>query len=112
MWRNSTSASVANHKRTIMETITQSILQAGNELFQLQWESKQIQFQETRKEFEGDTTLVVSPLAKAAGKNPEELGNALGVYLQEKIDFVDGFNVVKGFLNLHFNDAFWGHPGR
>ena len=90
-----------------METITQSILQAGNELFQLQWESKQIQFQETRKEFEGDTTLVVFPLAKAAGKNPEELGNALGVYLQEKIDFVDGFNVVKGFLNVRFSDQYW-----
>jgi arginyl-tRNA synthetase len=90
-----------------METITQSILQAGNELFQLQWESKQIQFQETRKEFDGDITLVVFPLAKAAGKNPEELGNALGVYLQEKIDFVDGFNVVKGFLNVRFSDQYW-----
>jgi len=90
-----------------MESLVNHILEAGETLFQVKWEQRQIQFQETRKEFEGDTTLVVFPLAKAAGKNPEELGNALGAYLQDKVDFVDGFNVVKGFLNVRFSDQYW-----
>ena len=90
-----------------MESLINHIAVAGETIFQVKWDAKQIQFQETRKEFEGDTTLVAFPLAKTAGKNPEELGNALGAYLQENVDFVESFNVVKGFLNIRFSDHYW-----
>ena len=90
-----------------MEPLSLEVQKAGNELFQSNWDLKQIQFQETRKEFEGDITLVVFPLAKSAGKNPEELGQKLGQFLEERVSFVASFNVVKGFLNLSFSSAYW-----
>jgi arginyl-tRNA synthetase len=66
-----------------------------------------IQVQKTRKEFEGDYTLVVFPLVKLIGKNPEQAGNELGKYLSEQSEEITGFNVVKGFLNLSIADTFW-----
>ncbi|MEM6763888.1 MAG: arginine--tRNA ligase [Bacteroidota bacterium] len=64
--------------------------------------------QETRKEFEGDYTLVVFPLAKFKLGAPPVIGETLGKFLIEKLDFVDSYNVIKGFLNLKMTDAFWG----
>jgi len=64
-------------------------------------------FQPTRKEFEGNYTLVVFPLSAKAKKKPEELGRELGDYLLIHSDYVDAFNVVKGFLNLTLSLQFW-----
>lgn len=61
----------------------------------------------TKKEFEGDYTVVTFPLIKLSKKSPEETGTLIGNALKEKLDIVDKFNVVKGFLNISFTDKFW-----
>ena len=66
-----------------------------------------VQVQATRKEFSGDKTIVVFPFVKASKKNPELTGNELGAYLQEHIEIVTGFNVIKGFLNLSISTEYW-----
>jgi len=66
-----------------------------------------IQFQKTRKDFEGDVTLVVFPLLRASRKGPEPTAEEIGNYLKSKVDEVNGFNVVKGFLNLEISAEFW-----
>lgn len=76
-------------------------------LYKTSVEKDKITLQETRKEFSGDRTLVVFPLIKISGKNPEITGQELGELLVAKSDLVSGFNVVKGFLNLEIKDEFW-----
>ena len=66
-----------------------------------------VQLQKTRKEFEGDITLVVFPLGKISGKGPEQTGEAMGRFLQEHVEDVTAFNVVKGFLNISMSNTFW-----
>ena len=66
------------------------------------------EFQYTRKEFEGDITLVVFSLLRHIKANPFELGSRIGEYLEKNTDLVTGFNVVKGFLNLSIADSFFG----
>ncbi len=66
-----------------------------------------LEFQATRKEFEGDLTLVVFPLLKFIKANPVALGEEVGAYLVEAIPFVESFNVVKGFLNLSLSEAYF-----
>ena len=68
---------------------------------------RQIQIQTTRAEFEGDRTLVVFPLAGMAGAPPHGAADTLGQALTEGCDWISGFNVVKGFLNLTLTDACW-----
>lgn len=68
---------------------------------------QQFEFQHTRKEFEGDITLVVFSLLRHIKANPVALGEAIGEHLTSTLDFVTGFNVVKGFLNLSIKDAFY-----
>ncbi len=67
----------------------------------------QIQLQKTRKEFEGDITVVVFPLVKISKKGPEQTGEAIGVYLKDHVSEISGFNVVKGFLNISLSENFW-----
>ena len=70
-------------------------------------EKQSIQFQKTRKEFNGDVTLVVFPLLRASKKGPEQTAEEIGNYLKEKVTEVTDFNVVKGFLNLSISSNFW-----
>lgn len=81
---------------------TQEVLQ---ELYNL--EVSTIDFQETRKEFEGDLTLVVFPFLRASKKKPEDTANEIGAALQERLPEVARFNVVKGFLNLVIGESQW-----
>jgi len=67
-----------------------------------------LQIQKTRKEFEGDFTLVVFPLTKISRLSPEQTGRGIGEYLAGNIEAVSGYNVVKGFLNLSISPAEWG----
>lgn len=67
----------------------------------------EFEFQPTRKEFEGDITLVVFPLLRHIKTNPVKLGEELGAYLEEEVEQVSGFNVVKGFLNLVLSDSYY-----
>ena len=66
-----------------------------------------IEFQKTRKEFEGDLTLVVFPLIRIFKKSPEEICNEIGYLLCKQIMFISSFNVIKGFLNIELNNNFW-----
>jgi len=66
-----------------------------------------IEFQKTRKEFEGDLTLVVFPLIRIFKKSPEEICNEIGYLLSRHIMFISSFNVIKGFLNIVLNNNFW-----
>lgn len=66
-----------------------------------------VDFQPTRKEFEGDITVVVFPLLRYKKGNPVAIGEDLGNYLVEKIEEITSYNVVKGFLNLVVDDAFY-----
>lgn len=77
------------------------------ELFQQEINSKQIQIQQTRKDFEGDLTLVVFPLTRISRKSPEETATLIGQELVAKIEWITNFNVVKGFLNLVVSSDYW-----
>jgi arginyl-tRNA synthetase len=66
-----------------------------------------IEFQSTRKEFEGDITMVIFPLLKVIKSNPVELGNKIGAYLVENVAEVSNFNVVSGFLNIVISDQYY-----
>lgn len=89
-----------NLKQLTSEILSKTI----SELFQIVPE--RLEIQNTRKEFEGQYTLVTFPLIKELKKKPEDLGNEIGNALLEK-KLISGFNVVKGFLNLSFPSEFW-----
>ena len=66
-----------------------------------------LEFQETRKDFEGDVTLVVFPLLRQIKGNPAAIAESIGNYLVENADEVESFNVIKGFLNLVISDQYY-----
>ena len=65
------------------------------------------QLQITRKEFDGDYTLVVFPLLKMSHLAPEATGNAIGQWMLENVPEVGGYNTVKGFLNISLSNVYW-----
>jgi len=83
------------------------IIAAVKELYGADLPENQVNFQSTRKEFEGDLTLVVFPVVRFAKKGPEQTAEDLGNYLVKNIEFVEKFNVVKGFLNMVISDYYW-----
>ncbi len=85
--------------------LTESVQIALQELYALS--GKPVSFQKTRKEFEGDFTLVTFPFIKEAKRNPEQIGQELGEFLLQHNPQVAAFNVVKGFLNISLNNTFW-----
>jgi len=70
-------------------------------------EIETLEFQETRKDFEGDVTLVVFPLLRQIKGNPAMIAETIGNYLLETSELVSGFNVIKGFLNLVITDEYY-----
>ncbi len=69
--------------------------------------SSMIQIQITRKDLEGDITLVVFPFLKMSKKSPEETGNEIGNYIKVQVELVKSFNVIKGFLNMEIDEKYW-----
>jgi len=89
----------------LTQILTLPIQKAVQELFDISIEK--IEFQLTRKEFEGDITMVIFPLLKTIKGNPVEIGNKIGTYLVENVDEVIRFNVVSGFLNIVVSDNYY-----
>jgi arginyl-tRNA synthetase len=90
---------------SLSQILTPSIQKAIQALFDVTVDK--IEFQTTRKEFEGDITMVIFPLLKVIKSNPVELGNKIGNYLVENLPEVARFNVVSGFLNIVISDSYY-----
>jgi len=91
-----------------LETILGTVVaDAIHSLYNLETPASQIQLQKTKKEFEGDLTVVIFPFVKAARKSPEQTGTEIGEYLQKNNPLISSFNVIKGFLNLSINTSYW-----
>lgn len=90
---------------SLSNILTPSIEKAIQTLFDVTIDK--IEFQATRKEFEGDITMVIFPLLKVVKSNPVELGNKIGNYLVENVSEVARFNVVSGFLNIVIADSYY-----
>jgi len=90
---------------SLSQILTPSIQNAIQALFDVAVDK--IEFQTTRKEFEGDITMVIFPLLKVIKSNPAELGNKIGNYLVENVTEVARFNVVSGFLNIVIADSYY-----
>lgn len=90
---------------TIQDTLSQHVKTAFSNLYQAELDT--VEFQSTRKEFEGDITVVTFPMLRVVKMNPAKLGEDLGQYLVDHVDEVKAFNVLKGFLNLVIADGFY-----
>lgn len=91
----------------IESKLTRGVLEAVKELYGAELPQNQLTFQETRKEFEGQRTLVTFPITRLSRKSPEETGTEIGAFLQERIPEIASFNVIKGFLNISFTEKYW-----
>ncbi len=92
---------------SIETIIQQATLEAVKSLYGAEVNEKQVQVQNTRKDLEGDITVVVFPFLRLSKKSPELTAEDLGRYITNAVDFVDSFNVIKGFLNLEIGKDYW-----
>ena len=91
-----------------LETILGTVVaEAVQTLYGLETKINQIQLQKTKKEFEGDLTVVIFPFVKAARKSPEQTGQEIGEYMLKNNPVVSSYNVIKGFLNLSISKSYW-----
>jgi arginyl-tRNA synthetase len=90
-----------------MDFIIDAAVKAIKHLYQTDVAPAAIGLQETRKEFEGQITIVTFPFTKFSRKGPEQTGTEIGEYLKNELKEVAGFNVVKGFLNISVSDGYW-----
>ncbi len=89
----------------LTQILTTQIQKAIQELFEISIDK--VEFQVTRKEFEGDITMVIFPLLKVIKGNPIDLGTKIGDYLVHNVNEVVRYNVVSGFLNLVISDSYY-----
>ncbi len=87
--------------------IAQAVARAVKELYGIDADASSVQISNTKKEFEGNLTVVVFPWVKAARKAPEAVGTEIGQWLVDNEPAVDSFNVIKGFLNIVIEPTFW-----
>ncbi len=87
--------------------IKQLLLEKSEFLFGTQIEEKSVQFQLTRKEFEGDLTLVVFPFAKLLKSSPIDAANKVGEFIKSNISEIESYNSVQGFLNISLSADYW-----
>jgi len=90
-----------------MDFIIETTRKAVKYLYNIDIAAGDINLQETRKEFEGQVTLVTFPFTKFSKKSPEQTGNEIGAYLLNELKVVSAFNVIKGFLNISIADDHW-----
>ena len=92
---------------TFEEIITQAVIESIKELYHSDTDAESVTLQKTKKEFEGDFTLVVFPFLKVSRCKPEDTARQIGEKLMEKLPMLAGFNVIKGFLNLSIRPEEW-----
>lgn len=90
---------------SLQESVQAKVIAAVEELYGVALPA--VEFQPTRKEFEGDLTVVIFPMLRYIKGNPEHIGTRIGEYLQTEIPEVSRYNVIKGFLNLVLADAWY-----
>ena len=91
---------------TLDQIIAEGAAKAAKELYGADFAPESVVTQATRKDFEGNITVVVFPFTKASHKKPEDTGAEIGQWMKDNLDEVVGFNVIKGFLNLSIDPAF------
>ena len=87
--------------------IAGKVVLAVKDLYNADIEASAVQVQVTRKEFEGDYTLVVFPLLRISHSSPDATGTAIGEWFRTNVPEISGFNVVKGFLNISLSQFWW-----
>ncbi len=92
---------------TVQEIISQGVADAVKSLYGVAVAPESVNPSPTKKEFEGNLTVVVFPFLKASRKAPEATAAEMGQWLKENVDAVADFNVIKGFLNISVDPAFW-----
>ncbi|MFA8433149.1 MAG: arginine--tRNA ligase [Marinifilaceae bacterium] len=92
---------------SIESIIKSKVIEAIAGCYEQSVDDKMVQIQKTRREFEGDLTVVVFPFLRFSRRSPEETANDIGNFLKENIEVVADFNVVKGFLNLVIDNSYW-----
>ncbi|MDN3546789.1 arginine--tRNA ligase [Mucilaginibacter aquaedulcis] len=90
-----------------MDFIIEAAVKAIKQLYQTDVAPATISLQETRKEFEGQVTIVTFPFTKFSRKGPEQTGTEIGEYLKNELKEIAAFNVIKGFLNISITDEYW-----
>ena len=90
-----------------IEEIKSATVLAVKELYDHDVDPGSVIVQNTRKEFDGDYTVVIFPYVKIAKQKPDLVGNAMGDFLQGKLPFITGFNVASGFLNMSLSIDLW-----
>jgi arginyl-tRNA synthetase len=91
----------------IENIIRNAVADSLKALYNFEPSAGEIQLQNTRKDFEGDVTLVVFPFLRFSKKKPEDTGRDIGEYLKANVNEVESFNVIKGFLNLEITNNYW-----
>ena len=92
---------------SIETKLTQGVAEAIKSLYGTDFNVEKIQLQKTRKEFEGDFTIVVFPFLALSKKRPEETAQEIGEFMTANLPVISAFNVVKGFLNISISTAYW-----
>ncbi|RIV35805.1 arginine--tRNA ligase [Flagellimonas lutimaris] len=90
---------------SLQDDLTQKVIEAVKQLYQVDLPT--VEFQPTRKDFEGDITVVVFPMLRHVKGNPVQIGTQIGDYLVENVDEVSKYNVVKGFLNIVIENSYY-----
>src|SRR6201996_9739012 len=90
-----------------MDCIIEAAVKAVKALYQTDVNAADINLQPTRKEFEGQISIVTFPITKISCKSPEQTGTEIGEFLKNEVKEIAGFNVIKGFLNVSLTDDFW-----
>ncbi len=91
----------------INDSLAGAISLALKELYGIEQQPADVVLQETRRDFKGDSTLVVFPYVKQARKSPEAVAAEIGEAVKKALPEVSGYNVIKGFLNFEIADSYW-----
>ena len=92
---------------SLTQTLEDAVRTGLKDLYGADASQQTITLQATRREFEGEYTVVTFPLTRLAKKKPDVIAEELGQHLKERVAEVADYNVIKGFLNLVIADRYW-----